>query len=126
METLKNYINKSWVSSENQSVLETINPATQEVLAKVPSGSASAKDMDKAVQSAHKAYLDWKDVLVMRRVQPLFKLKRLLEENLEDLAKTITLESGKTLTESKGELLRAIENVETACSTPTLIQSEFS
>ncbi|MDW3212190.1 MAG: CoA-acylating methylmalonate-semialdehyde dehydrogenase [Reichenbachiella sp.] len=126
METLKNYINKKWISSENQSVLEAINPATQEVLAKVPAGSASVKDVEHAVTAAQKAYLEWKNVPVMRRVQPLFELKRLLEENLDDLAETITLESGKTLAESKGELQRAIENVETACGTPMLIQTEFS
>lgn len=126
METLKNYINKKWISSENQSVLEAINPATQEVLAKVPTGPASAKDVDHAVETAHKAYLEWKGVPVMRRVQPLFKLKRLLEENIDDLAQTITLESGKTLAEAKGEMQRAIENVETACGTPMLIQTEFS
>ena len=126
METLKNYINKKWISSENQSVLEAINPATQEVLAKVPAGSASARDVEHAVTAAQKAYLEWKNVPVMRRVQPLFELKRLLEENLDDLAETITLESGKTLAESKGELQRAIENVETACGTPMLIQTEFS
>lgn len=126
METLKNYINKKWISSENQSVLEAINPATQEVLAKVPAGTASVKDVEHAVTAAQKAYLEWKNVPVMRRVQPLFELKRLLEENLDDLAETITLESGKTLAESKGELQRAIENVETACGTPMLIQTEFS
>lgn len=126
METLKNYINKKWISSENQSVLEAINPATQEVLAKVPAGSASVKDVEHAVTAAQKAYMEWKNVPVMRRVQPLFELKRLLEENLDDLAETITLESGKTLAESKGELQRAIENVETACGTPMLIQTEFS
>lgn len=49
-----------------------------------------------------------------------------MEEHLDDLAETITMESGKTLGESKGELQRAIENIDTACGTPMLIQSEFS
>jgi malonate-semialdehyde dehydrogenase (acetylating)/methylmalonate-semialdehyde dehydrogenase len=56
----------------------------------------------------------------------LYRLKTLLEENLEDLARTITMECGKTLAESKGELQRAIENVEVACGMPVMIQSEFS
>jgi len=59
-------------------------------------------------------------------VQPLYKLKQLLEENIDDLARTITMECGKTFAESKGEMQRAIENVEVACGTPTLIQSQFS
>jgi malonate-semialdehyde dehydrogenase (acetylating)/methylmalonate-semialdehyde dehydrogenase len=55
-------------------------------------------------------------------VQYLFKLKNLLEENLEDLARTITLECGKTLAESTGEMRRAIENVEVACGIPMMMQ----
>lgn len=126
MEALKNYIDNTWTASANQSTVKVLNPATQELLAEVPIGSASARDMDQAIKSGHQAHLEWKKVPVMRRVQPLFKLKRLMDENLEDLAQTITLESGKTLEESKGELMRAIENIETACGTPMLMQSEFS
>ena len=59
---------------------------------------------------------------VTDRVQFLFKLKSLLEEQFEDLARTITMECGKTLAESRGEMRRAIENVEVACGTPILIQ----
>jgi malonate-semialdehyde dehydrogenase (acetylating)/methylmalonate-semialdehyde dehydrogenase len=62
----------------------------------------------------------------MKRVQPLYALKRLLEVNADDLARTITLECGKTFEESRGEIQRAIENVEVACGTPILMQSEFS
>ena len=126
MEALKNYIDNTWTASANQSTVKVLNPATQELLAEVPIGSASARDMDQAIKSGHQAHLEWKKVPVMRRVQPLFKLKRLMDENFEDLAQTITLESGKTLEESKGELMRAIENIETACGTPMLMQSEFS
>jgi len=59
------------------------------------------------------------------RIQPLFRLKRLLEENLDELARTITEECGKTLAESRGEMQRAIENVETAAGIPTLIMGDF-
>jgi len=126
MEVLKNFINQNWVASANQTTVDVTNPANQDIIAKVPVGSGSKKDVEKAVEAAQKAYLLWKNVPVMQRVQPLFKLKRLLEENLEDIAQTITMESGKTLGESKGELQRAIENIDTACGTPILIQSEFS
>ena len=126
MRVLKNYINSTWTTSANKSTVKVMNPATQELLAKVPIGLGSESDMDDAINSAHQAYLEWKKVPVLRRVQPLFKLKGLMDENLEDLAETITLESGKTLEESRGELMRAIENIETACGTPMLIQSEFS
>jgi malonate-semialdehyde dehydrogenase (acetylating) / methylmalonate-semialdehyde dehydrogenase len=63
---------------------------------------------------------------VMRRVQPLYKLKHLLEEHIDEIARLITLECGKSFAESKAEMQRGIENVETACATPTLMQSEFS
>ncbi|PJJ83787.1 CoA-acylating methylmalonate-semialdehyde dehydrogenase [Mucilaginibacter auburnensis] len=126
MEILSNYISNKWVSSKESNTTDVINPATQEVLAKVPYGSGTATDVDTAVTAAHEAYKQWSQVPVMKRVQPLYKLKQLLEENAEDLARTITMECGKSLAESRGELQRAIENVEVACGTPMLMQSEFS
>jgi malonate-semialdehyde dehydrogenase (acetylating)/methylmalonate-semialdehyde dehydrogenase len=62
----------------------------------------------------------------MKRVQPLYRLKQLLEEHRDEIARLITLECGKTYAESMAEIQRGIENVETACAAPTLIQSEFS
>lgn len=123
---LENFIGGAWVSSKEKNVTDVINPATQEVLAGVPTGKGTALDVQQAVSVALDAYRSWSQVPVMRRVQPLYQLKRLLEENLEDLAKTITMESGKTLAESRGEMQRAIENVEVACGAPMLMQSEFS
>ncbi len=126
MEVLNNYVNGSWVKSKEANTSDIINPATQEVLGKVPHGKGTATDVAQAVQAAADAYKSWSQVPVMKRVQPLYKLKQLLEENAEDIARTITLECGKSLVESRGEVQRAIENVEVACGTPMLIQSEFS
>nr|WP_294795677.1 CoA-acylating methylmalonate-semialdehyde dehydrogenase [uncultured Mucilaginibacter sp.] len=126
MEILSNYISNKWVSSKETNTTDVINPATQEILGRVPYGNGTATDVDTAVKAAHEAYKQWREVPVMRRVQPLYKLKQLLEENAEDIARTITLECGKSLAESRGEIQRAIENVEVACGTPMLIQSEFS
>ena len=126
MDILKNYINGAWVNSTENTTIDVINPATQEVMGKVPFGSKTAEDLGLAVEAAETAFKSWSQVPVMQRVQPLYKLKYLLEENLEDLAKTITMECGKTLTESRGELQRAIENVEVACGMPVMMQSEFS
>jgi len=125
MEVLKNYIDGRWVDSVSKETVDVLNPATGEVLAKVPSGDATVDDVSKAVEVAHKAYLEWKDVSVLKRIQPLFKLKQLLEDNAADIARIITMESGKTLAESKGEVQRAIENVEVAAGAPMLMQSEF-
>ncbi|MDT0684988.1 CoA-acylating methylmalonate-semialdehyde dehydrogenase [Autumnicola psychrophila] len=126
MEILKNYIGGSWIESKEKNTIDIVNPASLDILGKVPFGVKTNEDVQVAVDVASKAYLEWKEVPVMKRVQPLYQLKRLLEENAEDIAKTITEECGKTIGESRGELQRAIENVEVACGTPMLIQSEFS
>jgi malonate-semialdehyde dehydrogenase (acetylating) / methylmalonate-semialdehyde dehydrogenase len=125
MKILKNYINGSWTASKSSETSDVVNPATSEILAKVPFGEATAGDVEAAVVAAHKAYLEWKDVPVLKRIQPLFKLKQLMEENRIELAQLITMECGKTLAESNGEIQRAIENVEVATSAPMLMQSEF-
>lgn len=125
MEVLKNYINGKWIDSVSKETKNVMNPATGEVLAKVPTGESTAADVKKAAAAAHKAYLQWKDVSVLKRIQPLFKLKQLLEDNMDEISRLITLESGKTLGESKGEVQRAIENVEVASGAPMLMQSEF-
>lgn len=126
MDILKNYVNGSWVDSKESDAVDVINPATQEVLGRVPVGPKNSEDVDLAVKAAVMAFEEWKHVPVIRRVQPLYQLKKMLEEQTDDLGRTITLECGKTFAESKAEIQRAIENVEVACSTPMLIQSEFS
>ncbi|MGQ8336986.1 CoA-acylating methylmalonate-semialdehyde dehydrogenase [Sunxiuqinia sp. A32] len=126
MEVLKNYINGSWVSSKETGTIAVVNPANQEVLAKVPYGDKTLLDVEGAVSAASAAFKVWRATPVMKRVQPLYKLKQLLEDKLDEIARLITLECGKSFIESKAEIQRAIENVETACATPVLIQSEFS
>ena len=126
MNTLRNYIDGVWTESASKQTIDVVNPANQEILAKVPFGNETVKDMDDAIEKAHQAYLEWKDVPTMKRVQPLFKLKTLLEDHKEEIAKLITNECGKTYAESLGELQRAIENVEVACGTYVMGQSEFS
>lgn len=117
---LANYIDGSWRPSTATHYLEIVNPATTELLAQVPLSPAA--EVELATQAAAQAFKSWRQTPPPQRVQYLFKLKNLLEENLEDLARTITLECGKTLTESQGELRRAIENVEVACGIPMLMQ----
>ncbi|MGB5500405.1 MAG: CoA-acylating methylmalonate-semialdehyde dehydrogenase [Maribacter sp.] len=124
MDILKNYIDGSWIDSASKNTMDVINPANQEILAKVPYGSDTKKDVEQAVTVAQKAYQEWSKVPVMKRVQVLYQLKSLLEENMETLAEIITKESGKTKAESFGEIQRAIENVEVACGTPMLIAGD--
>ncbi|MBO9659830.1 MAG: aldehyde dehydrogenase family protein, partial [Chitinophagaceae bacterium] len=125
MELLKNYIKGKWVEVPSAETSNVLNPATGEVLAKVPAGKTAAAEVEKAVAAAHEAYLNWKDVPVLKRIQPLFKLKQLLEQHSSEIAELITMESGKTLAEANGEMQRAIENVEVAAGAPMLMQSEY-
>ena len=126
MEVLRNYINGKWVVSHESTTLDVVNPANQELLAKVPFGMHTVADVKDAVAAASEALKEWRRNPVMRRVQPLYKLKQLLEEHQDEIARLITLECGKSFAESHAEMQRGIENVETACATPTLMQSEFS
>ena len=126
MEILMNYIHGKWSESLETETRDVVNPANQEVMAKVPFGEKTALDVDAAVHSAGEAFKAWRDLPVMKRVQPLYKLKQLMEENIDELGRLITLECGKSFAESKAEMQRAIENVETACGMPMLMQSEFT
>ncbi len=117
---LANYINGRWVPATASDALPVINPATAEVLAEVPlSGEA---DVARAVEAAAAAFPQWRRTPAEERIQYLFKLKNLFEAHLDELARLITMENGKTLAESRGELRRAIENIEVACGIPTLMQ----
>jgi malonate-semialdehyde dehydrogenase (acetylating)/methylmalonate-semialdehyde dehydrogenase len=117
---LFNYINGEWCASGATEFLDVVNPATADVLARVPLSPKG--DVEVATKAAADAFVSWRRIPPTERVQYLFKLKFLLEEHLEELARIITLECGKTLAESKGELERAIENVEVACGIPMLMQ----
>jgi malonate-semialdehyde dehydrogenase (acetylating)/methylmalonate-semialdehyde dehydrogenase len=114
------YVNGRWVDSNAAEWQEVVNPATGEILAKVP--VADAAEVGAAIEAAAAAYPQWRRTPPEDRIQPLFKLKQLLEDQLDDLARIITQENGKTLTEAKGELRRAIENVEVACGIPMMMQ----
>ena len=118
--TLQNYINNEWLTPGNSEYLDVTNPATTDVLAKVPLSPMA--EVDIAAQAAASALDDWRHTPPTERIQYLFKLKQLLEENLDDISRTITMECGKTLLEAKGEMRRAIENVEVACGIPTMMQ----
>ncbi len=122
--TLLNYIDGDWRSSGAADALEVRNPATAELLARVP--MTPAAEVDAAARRAAAAFADWRRVPAPARIQHLFKLKALLEENFDELSRTITMENGKTLDDAKGEMRRAIENVEVACGIPTMMMGDFS
>ncbi len=115
-----NYVGGQWRRPSGSEDLVVYNPATGEVLTR--GRGSSAADVDEAAQAAARAFAEWRTVPSPERVQYLFRLKQLLEENLDELARTITEECGKTYSEAAGELRRGIENVEVACGIPSLMQ----
>jgi malonate-semialdehyde dehydrogenase (acetylating) / methylmalonate-semialdehyde dehydrogenase len=114
------YINGQWLDSNSPDWQDVINPATGEVLARVPLSSAA--EVAAAVEAAAAAFPEWRRTPPEDRIQPLFKLKQILEDHVDELGRILTQENGKTLTEAKAELRRAIENVEVACGIPTMMQ----
>ena len=117
---LLNYVNNEWRKSSSSRYLDVLNPATAECITSVP--LSPAEEMVQAIEAAAEAQKEWRQVPPVNRIGYLFKLRELLVENFDDLARTITLEAGKTFTEARGEMLRAVENVEVACGIPLLMQ----
>jgi malonate-semialdehyde dehydrogenase (acetylating)/methylmalonate-semialdehyde dehydrogenase len=120
IDEVRDYVGGEWRRSSSPNGTDILNPATGEVIGHTPAGAA--EDVAAAVDAASAAFADWRAVPPADRIQYLFRLKQLLDENFEDIARTITIENGKTLAEARGELRRGIENVEVACGIPILMQ----
>lgn len=121
---LKNYIDGEWRASGATDYLDVTNPATAEVLGRTPFSPAA--EVDKAAQAAQAALDGWRRTPPTERIQFLFKLKYILDAEFENLSRLITQENGKVIGEARGEMRRAIENVEMACGIPALMQGDFS
>lgn len=119
-ERMQNYINGGWTHSVSQEYVDVVNPATGEVIAEAPVGGDA--DIKSAVEAAAAAFPGWRRTPPEERIQFLFKLKQLLEDHFDEIARLITQENGKTLVESRAEIRRGIENVEVACGIPILMQ----
>ena len=119
---LKNFIDGEWVEDDAVGYLPVFNPSTGEEIGEVP---ISSKESNlRAVESAYKAYDSWRKLPVPKRISYLFKLRKAMEDHVEELAVSIALDQAKHISEARGEVFRVIEIIETACSIPTLIQGE--
>jgi len=116
---LKNYIDGEWVESQSDEVLDVGNPATGEVIAQVP--LSTVEEVNRAVSAAAEAFQEWRETPSPVRARYMLRLKVLMEEHFEDLACAIVKEHGKIIDEARGEVRRAIENVEVAASVPSLM-----
>ena len=116
------YVNGAWERPDGRTHGPVVNPATNTLLAEVP--YADDSDVDKAVRSAHEAFLKWREVPVVDRVQVLYRFKTLLEKHTAELAAILTRENGKTADDAKAEVRRAIQMVEVACGMPSLMMGD--
>jgi malonate-semialdehyde dehydrogenase (acetylating)/methylmalonate-semialdehyde dehydrogenase len=120
MSEVLNFIGGKWRAAGTDGGLELANPATGESLGR--SGAGGSAEIAAAVEAGVAAFPGWRATPVGDRIQFLFRLKALLETHLDELARLVTIENGKTLGESRGEIRRGIENVEVACGMPVLMQ----
>ena len=103
---IKNYVDGAWVDSESQEALDILNPATGKSIGQVPLSTAA--EVDEAVKAAHEAFADWRSTPSMARAQYLFRLKELVTQHLEELARILVQEEGKSIDDARGELNRPI------------------
>jgi malonate-semialdehyde dehydrogenase (acetylating)/methylmalonate-semialdehyde dehydrogenase len=121
---LDNYVAGAWTpATAAADALDVTNPATGEVLARVPLSGAS--DLDAAVRAAREALPVWRAVSVIERARRLFALREGLVARQEDLARSVTAEMGKTIVDARAEVSRMIEMVEAACAVPTTMQGRI-
>jgi malonate-semialdehyde dehydrogenase (acetylating) / methylmalonate-semialdehyde dehydrogenase len=120
---LDNYVGGQWTPASGTDELDVTNPATGEVLARVPLSSSS--DLDAAVKAARAALPEWRKVSVIARARLLFSLREGLEARKEDLARSVTTEMGKTINDARAEVARMIEMVEAATAIPTTMQGRI-
>ncbi len=112
------------VKSASTEWLDVLNPATQEVVARVP--MATPDEVAAAVASAEEAFKTWSKVSLTNRMRIMLKFQQLLGEHVEEIAALITEEHGKTLPDAEGEVGRALEAVENACSITRLQMGDMA
>ncbi len=117
---LDNYVGGRWTPASGAETLEVTNPASGELLARVP--LSDADQLDDAVRAAREALPAWRAVSVIERARRLFALRDGLDARREELARSVTVEMGKTIADARAEVARMIEMVECACAIPTTMQ----
>ena len=122
--TAKLLIDGKFVESTTQEWRDIVNPATQEVVGRVP--FATKAEVDAAVASAAKAFQTWRLTPLGTRMRVMLRFQDLVRQNMKRIAQTLTAEQGKTLPDAEGDIFRGLEVIEHACSIGTLQQGEFS
>lgn len=121
--TAKLLINGEFVESTTSHWQDIVNPATQEVLGRVP--FATAEEVNAAIAAAQNALASWRQTPIQARMRIMLKLQDLIRTNLKSIAQVLTAEQGKTLADAEGDIQRGLEVVEHACSIGTLQMGEY-
>ena len=122
--TLHHYIGGERAAGANGRMGDVFNPATGEVAARVP--FASGAEVRRAVEAALEAFPAWAAATPITRARAMFRLKGLIEANMDELAELVSREHGKTIPDAKGSITRGLEVVEFACGIPHLLKGEFT
>ncbi|AKX48006.1 methylmalonate-semialdehyde dehydrogenase [Thiopseudomonas alkaliphila] len=122
--TVKLLINGEFIESKTDQWRDVVNPATQEVLAKVP--FATADEINAAVASAKQAFSSWRKTAIGTRARIFLKYQQLIRENMAELAALLTAEQGKTLADAEGDVFRGLEVVEHAAGIGNLQLGELA
>ncbi|QUE93642.1 Methylmalonate-semialdehyde dehydrogenase [acylating] [Pseudomonas fluorescens] len=124
LQKVKLLIDGEWVESQSTEWHDIVNPATQQVLAKVP--FATAAEVDAAVSAAQRAFQTWKLTPIGARMRIMLKLQALIREHSKRIAVVLSAEQGKTIADAEGDIFRGLEVVEHACSIGSLQMGEFA
>ncbi|XP_047137677.1 probable methylmalonate-semialdehyde/malonate-semialdehyde dehydrogenase [acylating], mitochondrial isoform X1 [Hydra vulgaris] len=117
-------INGKFIESSSATWIPIRNPATNEVVSQCPETTPEEREL--AVAAAAEAFKSWEKTSVLFRQQIMFRLQQKIKENMKELAKSVTLENGKTLSDAEGSVMRGLQVVEHACSIASLMQGETS
>jgi malonate-semialdehyde dehydrogenase (acetylating)/methylmalonate-semialdehyde dehydrogenase len=119
---VRNYIHGEYVDASERDMLDVTNPATGEVISRVP--LSGQPEVDRAVDAAKRALPGWSGTPIKERVQVFYRYKSLLEKNIDELAALVSEENGKIRSEAEAEVLKSAELCEFATSLPQIIPGE--
>ncbi len=122
LKRLRYLVDNEWRESKTGSYMPVMNPSTGEQIAEAP--QCTQAEVDSAVEAAARAYPGWSNTPLPQRIQLMFRFKQLLDEHLDELSLLLATEMGKVVGEARGDVLKAIEVVECACSTHYLMQGD--
>ena len=119
---MKPYIGGEWIESESQKYTTIYDPSAGKPIAQVP--QCTSAEVEKAIAAAKAAYPAWKNTPVRNRANIMMKLRNLIERDKDELTLMVATENGKCWSEAAGDVAKALEMTELACSAPSLLMGE--